>query len=197
MTIYAEDVIKVVSNFMDETEMKFWRDFNDEILETHKPHLAIFEDGTRPLLEFGIDRSDEHANVSHHTFDIISDVEHRVRNVMDRVVSQAQESFRDSRELYVCSFWFAKQLPGAFVAEHEDTDDGYNTHFEYSAVLYLNTLKRGGTLYFTEMDYDHTPVAGDLVLFKTQTVGRHKVNKISEDRYTIPMWITDNPKFAL
>lgn len=195
MTINAEEVIEVVSNFMDEPEMRFWRDYNDEILETKQPHLAVFEEGTRPILQFGIDKCEEHT--SHHTLDIVSDVEHRLRNVFDRVIATTKDVFGDRREVYMSSMWFAKQLPGAFVEEHEDTDDGYNTQFEYSAVLYLNTLQEGGELIFTDFDHSVKPKAGDLVVFKSIQGGMHKVNRINEDRYTMPMWMTLDPKFAL
>lgn len=195
MTINAEDVIEVVSNFMDEPEMKFWRDYNDEILETKQPLLAVFEEGTRPILQFGIDKCEEHN--SHHTLDIVSEVEHKLRNLFDRVITTTKDVFEDHRQVYMSSMWFAKQLPGAFVEEHEDTDDGYNTQFEYSAVLYLNTLQEGGELIFTDFDYSIKPKAGDLVVFRSVDGGMHKVNKIKEDRYTMPMWMTLDPKFAL
>jgi hypothetical protein len=195
MSLYAEDIIITVSDFMDENEMKFWRDYNDEILETKQPFLAIFEEGTRPVLQFGIDKCEDHT--SHHTLGIVSEVEVKLRNLFDRVIAQTKETFRDRRDVYMSSMWFAKQLPGCFVDEHEDTDDGYNTQFEYSAVLYLNTLSEGGDLIFTDFDYSVKPVAGDLVIFKSVQGGMHKVNRINEDRYTMPMWMTLDPKFAL
>lgn len=195
MSIDAEDVIYVVSNFMDADEMKFWRDYNDEILVTKEPFLALFEEGTRPVLQFGIDKCVEHN--SHHTLSIVSEVEHKLRNLFSRVIDVTKETFNDRREVYMSSMWFAKQLPGAFVDEHEDTDDGYNTQFEYSAVMYLNTLQEGGELIFTDFDWSIKPEAGDLVIFKSIEGGMHKVNKIKEDRYTMPMWMTLDPKFAL
>lgn len=196
MTLDADRVIKVIPNFMEEHEMKFWRDYNDEILITKEPFLAIFEEGTRPILQFGIDKCAEHN--SHHTLKIVSEVESGLRNLFDRVVKATQNIFYDERNLYMSSMWFAKQLPGAMVEEHEDTDDGYNTQFEYSAVLYLNTLQKGGELIFTEFDdLAIKPIAGDLIVFKSIQGGMHKVNKIKEDRYTMPMWMTLDPKFAL
>lgn len=190
-----EDKIKVVKNFLSEDEMKFFRDYEDHILETKQDKLVIFNNGNRPVLQFGRDLCHEHH--SHLSLEIVSDIEDRVRDLFSKVENKTKEVFEDSKTIYTCSFWFAKQLPGAFVMEHEDTDNGLNTHFKYSAVIYLNTLKDSGELVFTQLGHSYKPDAGDIVIFKSIESGRHLVEPINEERYTIPMWMTEDKNFAI
>jgi Rps23 Pro-64 3,4-dihydroxylase Tpa1-like proline 4-hydroxylase len=189
------EVIKVVKNFMTEEEMKFWRDYNDEILETKKEYIAYYEEGRRPILQFGNDKCWSHN--SYPTLEIVKDQEDKIRSVFDRVTDATKKAFDDDEDLYMSSFWFAKQLPGSEVREHEDTDSGKNTQFKYSAVFYLNTLKMTGQLIFSDLHHSIKPDAGDLVIFKSQDTGRHLVEPIDEDRYTIAMWMTGDTEYAL
>lgn len=193
----AEDVIKIVPDFLTPFHRNFWMELNDELLITQKDHVAILEDGTRPLIEFGIDRSPEHESLSHHDFKIVQRHEDAIRNLMRRVELVTANLFNETSQVHVCSFWFAKQLPGAFVSEHDDTDGGFNTHFKYSAIVYLNDMIKPATLSFTDWDYHYQPKAGDLVVFDTNLGGKHKVDQINEYRYTIPMWMTLDPTYAL
>jgi hypothetical protein len=190
-----EDKIKVVKNFLSEDEMSFFRDYEDEILKTKQDKLVIYNNGNRPVLQFGKDLCDVHR--SHLSLDIVSDIEDRIRDLFSKVQNKAKELFEDSKDIYACSFWFAKQLPGAFVMEHEDTDGNINTHFKYSAVIYLNTLKSTGQLIFTDLKHSYMPEAGDMILFKSTESGKHLVEPIDEDRYTLAMWITEDKNFAI
>ena len=190
-----EDKIKIVKNFLSEDEMKFFRDYEDYILETKQKDLIIFSDGNRPVLQFGKDLCPEHK--SHISLDIVSDIEDQVRNLFYRVEQKSRDLFDEPNEIYTCSFWFAKQLPGARVLIHEDTDDGLNPHFKYSAVIYLNTLNNSGQLVFTDLGYSYKPDAGDLIVFKSVEAGRHLVETINEERYTLPMWMTEDKSFAI
>lgn len=190
-----ENIIKVVNNFLSEEEMKFFRDYEDYVLENMQDKMVVFNNGKRPLLQFGKDFYPEYN--SHESLDIISDIEDKVRDIFSRLTSTAKIVFDDSNDLYVCSFWIAKQLPGANVAEHEDTDGGSNYQFKYNAVIYLNTLQDGGELIFTQLGYSHKPVAGDLIIFKSVEAGMHMVNTITETRYTLPFAITEDKSFAI
>jgi hypothetical protein len=190
-----EDKIKIVKNFLSEDEMKFFRDYEDDILKTKQDKLIIFSDGNRPVLQFGKDLCPEHK--SHVSLDIVSDIEDQVRSLFNRVEQKTRDLFAETNDIYTCSFWFAKQLPGAKVLVHEDTDDGLNPHFKYSAVIYLNTLKNSGQLVFTDLKYSYKPEAGDIVIFKSIDAGRHLVETIDEERYTLPMWMTEDKSFAI
>jgi Rps23 Pro-64 3,4-dihydroxylase Tpa1-like proline 4-hydroxylase len=190
------DTIKVVKNFMDAEEMKFWRDYNDELLVTKQEQFAYYEDGLRPIFQFGKDLCDKHY-MSYENLDPLADMRDETRSIFDRVTSKTKEIFENENDLYMASFWFAKQLPGAHVGEHEDTDSGLNAHFKYSAVLYLNDLKITGQLIFTELKHSIKPSAGDLVIFRSKESGRHMVEPIDEDRYTMAMWMTEDASFEI
>jgi hypothetical protein len=187
--------IKVIENFMSEEDMKFFRHYNDYLLENKYDKFIKFYEGKRPVLSFGKDLY--HKERSHLTLDVVKEKEAEIRGLFSDVTNKIKEVFNDEDELYVCSLWIAKQEPGAEVEIHEDTDGGVNTHFKYSCILYLNTLSSGGELVFTDLDYTYKPKAGDLVVFESQTTGRHMVPEIPEERYTIPMWITADKDFAI
>ena len=187
--------IKIVENFLSESEMKFFRDYNDYLLENKYDKFIKFYEGKRPVLSFGKDLF--HKERSHQTLDIVKDKELEIRKLFSSVTNKIKEVFSDQEELYVCSLWIAKQEPGADIEIHEDTDGGANTHFKYSCIIYLNTLSKGGELVFTDLNYTCKPKAGDLIIFESQTTGRHMVPEIPEERYTIPMWITADKSFAI
>lgn len=190
-----EDKIKIIPKFLSEEEMKFFRDYEDDILKTKQDKLVIFNNGNRPVLQFGRDLCHEHH--SHLSLDLVSDIEDKIRDLFSKVEEKTKEVFKETNNIYVCSFWFAKQLPGAKVMVHEDTDNGLNLHFKYSAVIYLNTLNNSGDLVFPDLDYSYRPVAGDIVIFKSIDAGRHLVNTIDQERYTLPMWMTEDSNFAI
>lgn len=190
-----KDKIIIVKNFLSQDEMKFFRDYEDHILETKQDSLVLFSNGNRPVLQFGRDLCDEHS--SHLSLDLVSDIEDEVRSLFNKVEQKAKKVFEDPRDIYVCSFWFAKQLPGAKIPIHEDTEDGQNPHFKYSAVIYLNTMKDSGRLSFPDLGYDYDPEAGDIIIFKSADSGRHMVETINEDRYTLAMWMTEDQSFAI
>jgi hypothetical protein len=175
--------------------MKFFREYEDYILENMKDKMVIFNNGNRPILQFGKDFFPDYN--SHQTLDIVSDIEDKIRNLFSKVQNKTKEIFNEDKDLYMCSFWFAKQLPGANVLEHDDTDNGVNYQYQYSAVIYLNTLKNTGELIFTDLDYRHKPSAGDLVVFKSVEAGNHLVETIDEVRYTLPMIMSTDKNFAI
>lgn len=191
----SNEVVKVVNSFLSEEEVKFFIEYEDYILENMYDKMAIFNNGNRPILQFGKDFYPEYK--SYETLDLVSDIEDKIRDIFSRVETKTKEIFNEIDDLYVCSFWFAKQLPGAFVMEHDDTDNGVNYQFKYNAVIYLNTLKDSGELIFTDLKYSHKPVAGDIVIFKSVEAKRHLVNTINENRYTLPMALSTDPSFAI
>jgi hypothetical protein len=187
--------VKVVNNFISEQECSVLINEIDQIIKKNIDNFCIYQDGKRLALQFGDDLY--HGHNSYLNLDIISSSESLFRKYFLSVVGQTAKLFDEKENMYVSSFWIAKQFPGAEVPEHEDTDGGKNTHFEYSAVLYLNTLTDSGDLEFPYLNYSYSPKAGDLVVFPSRNTGTHVVNKINEDRYTLPMWITKNKDFIL
>jgi hypothetical protein len=187
--------VKVVNNFISKQECSILIKEINKIVKEQIDNFSIYQDGKRLALQFGNDLYHEHN--SHLDLNIISESEPLFRKYFSSVVDQTAKLFDENKKMYVSSFWIAKQFPGAEVPEHEDTDGGKNTHFDYSAVLYLNTLTDSGDLEFPYLKYSYSPKAGDLVVFPSRTTGTHVVNKINEDRYTLPMWITKNKDFVL
>jgi hypothetical protein len=187
--------IKIVKNFLSKTECESLISYIDWLVETQNGQFSIYQNGRRLALQFGKDLYHEHA--SHLTLDIVSNKEAIFRKYFSLVINQINILFEDKDPMYVSSFWIAKQFPGAIVPEHEDTDGGMNTHFEYSSIIYLNSLKDSGDLVFDSLNYSYKPNDGDLIIFPSKSTGTHKVEKINEDRYSLPMWITKDIKFNL
>lgn len=190
------NIIKIVPNFLSEQEVKFWVDFNDYCLKTKNKNMAHYVNNLRPVLQFGKDKCETHY-ATNTTLDLISEIEAETRQLFDLVISKTKNIFQESRDMHMAGFWLSKQLPGAYIGEHEDTDEGINSHFLYSAVLYLNELETTGDLIFTELNYRVKPKAGDLVVFKSSEGGKHKVDRINENRYTLAFWMTNEEEFAL
>lgn len=117
--------------------------------------------------------------------------------IFSRIIKETGSAFADSRELYPCIFWLAKQYPGSRVDYHEDTDGGSDAHITYSSLVYLNSQQAGGELRFPLLGYTYVPQAGDLVIFETKQAGMHGVTTIHEERYSLPLWMTADPAFNL
>jgi hypothetical protein len=189
--------IKVIKNFVDAHAASKFIDSIDLLEQTVLEEFSSYQDGKRLALQFGIDVNQLHN--SHLDLTLLDDMEPMFREYLEQAVQATKDSFEvdPAAELFVCSLWLAKQYPGAIVPIHEDTDSGYNTYFEYSAVLYLNTLDDSGDLEFPDLGYSYRPAAGDLVIFPSKSTGMHRVSKILEDRYSMPLWLTFDRSYKL
>lgn len=189
--------IRIIKNFITSDEQAVLVNYTDYLEQAVNEKFAIYQDGKRLALQFGNDSA--YPETSWLTLDLIREKEPMIRELFTRVIQATKSSFEVAAELdlYVCSFWFAKQYPGATVKKHDDSDEGHNKHFTYSAVLYLNSLEDSGDLEFLSYNYSHRPAAGDLVIFPSQGTGMHQVSKISETRYSLPFWITTDQKLEL
>ena len=181
--------IKVIKHFISKEEIQAMIAYIDLLERTKKDKFVIWEIGRRLALQFGVDYT--HEKSSHPDLELLGDGKEWIKDYFSRVIETIKTIFDVPDELYMSSFWFAKQYSGAVVAPHEDTDSGYNMHYKYSGVLYLNTMTDGGELFFDQYDHYHRPEAGDLVLFPSQGTGMHRVDRISETRYSLVFWITD------
>ena len=128
----------------------------------------------------------------------IDDIKDQIKKIIDISIEFIKDEFQQTEELYLASLWIAKQISGAKVAPHLDTDDGANEHYEYSAILYLNTPINSDPLEFPNLNLKIMPNLGDLVVFKTKDIESvHQVRNIVEDRYSIPMWFTLDKNYDL
>lgn len=181
--------IKVIKEYISTEEIREMIEYIDSLESTKSDKFIKWQGGRRLALQFGIDYV--HEKSSHLDLEILGDGEERVQTYFSKVIRTVKTLFGVPEELYMSSFWFAKQYSGAVVGPHEDTDSGYNMHYKYSGVLYLNTMTDGGELFFAQYDHYHKPEAGDLVLFPSQGTGMHSVDRISETRYSLVFWMTD------
>lgn len=181
--------IKVIKNFISESEIQKMVEYIDLLEGSVGDEFVKWQDGKRVALQFGEDHY--HEGTSHESLELLGDHEELFRDYFSRVVAATKNAFDVAEDLYMTSFWVAKQYPHSIVDSHEDTDNGHNTHFRYSGVLYLNTMTSGGALSFEKYDYSHSPDAGDLVLFPSQGTGNHEVKGIVQERYSLAFWLTD------
>lgn len=189
------DKVKVIKNFLPAHAVKEFVEYINLLERTIPDELSSYEDGKRLMLQFGRDLCYPHSRLD---LTLLADMEGTIREYFERAVQATKDSFEvdPAAELYVCSFWLAKQYPGASVPSHDDVEE-LNTQFDYSAVLYLNTLVGSGDLEFEDLGYTCSPAAGDLVIFPSKSTGRHGVSKILEDRYSMPLWLTFDRSFKL
>ena len=189
------DQVKVVKNFISKDEINSMIEYIDHLEAKNLKEFGIYQEGKRLALQFGNDLY--HKTLSHLTLDLVFEKEKQIMEYSQNAIAKAKQLFNYREDLYVCAFWFAKQYPGAKVPEHEDTDGGFNLHFKYSAILYLNELESGGELSFLDLGYSYRPQAGDLVIFPSFGTGLHAVLEIPETRYSMPFWMTSDKTFDL
>lgn len=186
-------MVKVIPNFIDDEHIDSIINYIDQ----HQSEFTTSKSQKRFQLKLGRDlwHDDSHTDLS-----LLGDLQDWVvRNYWPKLIDTIKSTYDDNNELFVASFWLAKQIDGAVVELHEDTDSGYNTHFKWSGILYLNTIPEGGILEFPNINYKHSPRRGDLLIFPSFFGGEyvHEVKEIHHDRYSMPIWITEDKSFDL
>lgn len=184
--------IKIINNFLTQDECNFYIEY----INSNLNKFLKTPETKRFALLFGKDLA--HKEKSNLDLSVINDIELHVRTLFNRVKESIKEVYNNSNELYVCSFFIAKQIPGSVVNLHYDSDGGLNNHFKYGGIIYLNTMKNSGVLEFPYIQYSYLPQAGDLVVFpSTDIIYSHQVKQIEEDRYSLPIWVTEDPSWKI
>lgn len=148
----------------------------------------------RRLIRFGIDNF----NGTTGTVDEAGQIGQLVKSHALNVINLIKDKHEDSSEIYLSTLWLSKQIPGSNVLAHRDTDGGMSMHYKYSGIIYLNTQENGGEISFPKLGIDYKPEGCDLVFFNCRDRRSvHKVKETTQNRYAIPMWFTDDPKFAM
>ncbi len=189
--------IKIIKNFLKESEVKSMIDYIDYLEEHHLDEFATDHDGKRLALQLGKELNDYYDRWTHLNLDLVAEKREVLQGYFSRIIEETKANFDVAGELHACVLWIAKQYPGAIVEVHQDTDNGKSMHIKYTGSLYLNTMTNGGELYFEDFDYTYKPEAGDLVLFPSHEAGMHGVHEINEVRYSMLMWMTDLEELTL
>mgnify|MGYP006095945623 CR=1 FL=1 len=149
----------------------------------------------RHALRFGKDQV--FWDSSPHEISGVDEVEDIARKYIDSVAAILKKIYRKP-DLYVNSFWLAKQEAGAMVKAHHDSHSEMNPQFTHSVICYLNGNDLGGELEFPELDIVIKPPANSMISFASQGEELiHEVKEIHEDRYTMLFWLTDQPEFEV
>lgn len=188
------DKIKIINNIISEEDASFlmqWMDKNSDRFDTYE------EEGNplRLVLRFGLDYVYEASN---ETMAMIPDIHHIIKRLNDNICKEIKLAYKNEKDLYVTSLHIGKQLPGSRVDTHVDADPNNNGHFKYSCVVYLNEIKNGGDLFFTKLNHAYHPQALQAAVFPSQgDEYEHEVSSIGENRYNLPIWITEDPAMEI
>ena len=196
----SSDLVKVASDFISEEDIAFYIDMINKYEKTNLKDFFPSQEGKRLTLLFGNYENDvKFDSRVQETLDLFSKKElDKLRSLFLRISGKIKVTYNLDNNLYICSFFLAKQYSGAEVELHTDIDDREgNQHFEHSVILYLNTLEVGGDLTFVSPAYSYKPKKGDLVFFLTSAGGPHYVKTITEDRYSLVFWTTKDKRFEL
>lgn len=186
--------IKIVDNFLSQKECDFFIDYIDSNLDK----FILTEKTKRYGMLFGKDLA--HKEKSSSDLERISDIKEIINKLFRKVEQTVKKTIGNDKNLYVCSFFMAKQINGSKIMRHFDTDNGVNMHFKYGGVIYLNTMSNmlSGQLSFPELGYSYSPKAGQFVSFPSHGEEySHEVLEIYEDRYSLPIWVTEDPEWKI
>ena len=186
--------IVLTENFIepaDSERLISWINSNQD-----KFHQYFFQyNPKRYALRFGKDQV--FWDTSPHEISGIDDIEDLARKYIQAVANTLRFIYRVP-QLYVNSFWLAKQESGAVVLAHHDSHSGMNPQFTHSVICYLNANKDGGELHFPELDITIKPPANSMISFISQGEDLlHEVAEINEDRYTMLFWLTDKKEYEV
>lgn len=187
--------IKIVKNFIEKEDLKAFIEYIN--LNLNKFYVdPRSKGGNRYAYKFG--RDAVHPD-SRPTLDELYDIRELVDKYTNKTCGVTKEQFQHEGDLYLSSFWMAKQDPGAIVTYHKDTDQDNNLQFKYSAVLYLNSMPEyTGKLRFPELFFQYCPEEGDLIIFPSHGEEfTHGVDWIAAERYSLAFWMTEDRHFIL
>lgn len=190
--------ITVIRDFVPQDEINSIVNRIDLLEKDNFDMFAKDQAGLRLALQVGGvgDHPDAHKGLGAH-LGMLSEDRPLFEGYFQKVVQSVKDSFNIDKDLYMCSFWLAKQYPGATVPIHDDTDSGFSPQNNYSGIVYLNTMQDGGDLSFVNFDYTYKPEAGSLVIFPSKEGGLHGVSRIDEIRYSLLFWMTFDKSKAL
>jgi hypothetical protein len=160
-------------------------------------HLYEFQNNPkRHAIRYGKDQV--FWDTSPHEIRGIEGIEDLVKTYFSKVTETLAEMYQSRKKLYVNSFWLAKQQAGAMVKPHHDSHTEMNPQFTHSIICYLNANQIGGELEFPELDVVIKAPGGSMVSFISQGENLlHEVREITQDRYTMLFWLTDQPEFEV
>lgn len=178
---------------------KFMKDEDcDKIISFIENNLNLFNTGKYKLahrLLFGIDYWHGESIPEIRDIDPIKEI---IINYFNKIIDHTKNKYGLFEKYYISSFWLARQIEGAFLDLHGDTDNNKNQQLEYSCGIYLNDVKLDGELYFPKLEYSYQPKKGDLVSWPSKdSIYDHEVNKITDTRYTMLVWLTTDPRYSL
>ena len=186
--------IHVIQNIITPREADFYIQYIDLNINNFNTYSEM-GNPNRSVWRFGVD---EVWTDSNPTLEMIPDIHEELRVLFNNIIKQVKLAYNDPEDLYITSFHLGKQLPGAIVARHLDAGENDNGHFKYSFVLYLNANDNDGTIRFDALDYSYTPEACAAIVFPSKGEEyEHQVDRIENARYSLPIWITSNPKWEL
>lgn len=189
------DSIKIVKNFIEPEDVTTFINYINTNLDKFYVDPRS-KGGNRYAYKFG--RDAVHPD-SRPTMDELYDIRTLVDTYTEKACSVTKEQFKHDGDLFLSSFWMAKQDPGAIVTYHKDTDQDNNMQFKYSAVLYLNSMPEyTGKLRFPELFFQYCPEEGDLIIFPSHgDEFTHGVDWIAAERYSLAFWMTEDRHFIL
>ena len=186
--------VKVIRDFISQEDTDFFTNYMDNNPDKFTQYLFM-DNPNRYAIMFGND--EVFKEKSNHTLDLVSDIEPKVREYFDKVCTSIKELYNNEKDLYVASWWLARQYKDSFVHPHEDSGS-FNKHFKYSTIVYLNNLSSGGQLEFPNLKYTYNPSAREMVSFPSKGSDYvHMVPNIGGDRYSMTYWLTEDPAFAI
>jgi len=181
--------IKILNKFMDKSETQILINYIDSNLNK----FQSFQDNKYHILQFGKD--------NYHTLSSNFDIQENrelIIKYFEKCVNKIKNEYKYDSELFINSFWLTKQTNGAYLQLHGDNDLGKNTQFVYSCGIYLNDVLKDGALHFPNLKYVYQPNCGDLICWPSQNLNYdHEINKISDDRYAMLIWLTNDKNYAL
>jgi len=193
MSIDMKENIKTISKIISKEEADFFINYIDSNIHKFSNYQSM-NNPNRYVWRFGVDEVYQDSNP---TLEDLSDIKETLTDLFDRIICSVKEAYNDEESLYITSFHLGKQLPGAVVAKHLDAGPNDNGHFKYSFILYLNS-NDDGSITFDSLDYSYKPQACDAISFPSQGEEyEHEVSKITNERYSLPVWITNNSEWAL
>ena len=186
--------ILLTQDFVDRLDSRRLIEWIDNNIDKFQQYYFQYNP-KRHALRFGKDQV--FWDSSPHEISGVDEVEDLARKYI-LAVTERLKSLYGKPELYVNSFWLAKQEPGAMVKPHHDSHSGMNPQFTHSVICYLNDNEIGGELEFPELDIIIKPPANSMISFVSQGEELlHEVKEINEDRYTMLFWITDLPEYEV
>ena len=146
--------------------------------------IKRFEDDTRKINYNGTYAQELRIQPLPEWLDVIYELREVLTPVAKDLIENAYPDFLGNKTVGDAGYRINKTVKGESYGWHTDIDGPQTVHFQYSVIIYLNTVEGGETEFYYQK-HKVKPKQGDILIFPPFWTHRHRGLAPKSDKYTV------------